>query len=494
MKTLSAIVAVAALMVPAWATSHGEGKVKWEEPDLSRQGRNLELTVRMVLDSVRLGSNEQLYLSPVISDSEGNEEVLPALLLNGRNMHIAWQRGTIPATPASSQPLADEMQRRNGTEQSYDYHAMIPFRDWMLAPGAQLAFVTDTCGCGHQHGRLSEPVATLDLNPWKQMERVYQTPAVALPPVRIHNGSARVQFEVDRTELHAEPYRARNGQRIDNRAQLKVIDDSVQYALSDPNVEIAKIRIVGYASPESPYDHNSYLAFNRSKALVEYLADKYNLPPESREYDAVPENWVEFRETVVSAPDITETQRADLLELIDRPATTAQEYDAKERELKTSPKFAKLYKEKILPQWFPRLRATRFEITTRLRPLTDDALAQVMATDPSMMSLDQMMRVARLYSEDSPEFRQAIGKILEHYPDDPVANLNAAAFAIADGDAERAAALLEKAGDSPEAQNLRGILATGRGDIESAREAFAKAPGLEQARKNLEVLDAILTQ
>lgn len=488
MRQFAALITAALAASAAAPCIMADGGVKWSAPRISREGRNVELSVDVVLDSVKLGSNRQLYLTPRIADADGNEEFLPAVLVNGRNMHIAWQRGTIPATPASQLPLAGEIQRLNGKPQSYPYHALVPFQEWMISPDATLTFVTDTCGCGRQYGRVSEPVAPLDMNPWRQMETVYQTPAVTLPPVRIHNGSARVQFEVDRTELHDRPYRAKNGQLIDNRAQLQVIDDSVRYALSDPNVEIAKIRIIGYASPESPYDHNSFLAFNRSKALVEYLAEKYNLPQEAREYDAVPENWGEFRDMVVNSPEITEAQRADLLELIDRPVSTAAEYDAKERELKTSPKFAKLYRETILPKWFPHLRATRFEITTRLRPMTDRQLEEVMRIDPGLMSLNQMFRVARLYPEDSPEFREAIARILEYYPDDPVANLNAAAIAIADGDPEKAEILLSRAGDSQEAMNLRGILATRRGDLQTARQAFSGAHGLEEARKNLDII------
>ncbi|MDE6170955.1 MAG: hypothetical protein K2F68_07350, partial [Duncaniella sp.] len=317
----------------------------------------------------------------------------------------------------------------------------------------------------------------------------YVTPQVTELPVAIHEGRARVQFEVDRTELHTTPYTCRNGQRIDNREQLRIIDDSVAYALSDPNVEIASIGICGYASPESPYMHNEYLATNRSRALAEYLAGRYSLPAERCTYSSVPENWGEFREIAESATGITDSQRADLLSLIDRPAYGASDYDEKERELKTSPKFARLYRSLILPEWFPRLRATKFTISTRLRPMSDEQLASVIAKTPALMSLNQMFRVARLYPEGSPEFNSVIATALTYYPDDTVANLNAAVAAIKSGDLDRASLYLARSDKSPEAENARGVLAAHEGDYEAARRHFEAAAPLPEAVRNIALIN-----
>ena len=78
--------------------------------------------------------------------------------------------------------------------------------------------------------------------------------------------------------------------------------------------------------------------------------------------------------------------------------------------------------------------------------------------------------------------------MLKYYPDDEAANLNAASAALKRGDVDKAAGLLEKAGDSVEAENARGILATWRGEMGKAREYFRKAGALSEASKNLEML------
>lgn len=450
------------------------------------EGR-LMVDLSLELDSIRLGANRQLFISPAIEDADGHREILPAVLVNGRNMHYAYERNTIKRGGPNGYEILKEVRRLNGKQQRVDYSTAVKMEGWMLHPDARIVLMKDSCGCGHDIGSGITPLFPLNLTP--DVRLTYITPEVTPLPVTIHEGRARVQFEVDKTELHDQPYICRNGQKIDNREQLQIIVDSINYALSDPNVEIASIHITGYASPESPYLHNQDLSAGRSRALSEYIAGRYNLPPERCTYDAVPENWREFRLQVLSSKELTETQRRDLLDLIDRPAYTPADYDAKERELKTSPKFASLYKSLILPKWFPELRATEFSISTRLKPLSDEKLAEIIETSPQLMSLNQMMRVAKLYEEGSDEFNHIIEIALKYYPDDVTANLNAAVAKINSGNIEAAEALLEHSGDSPEAENARGVIAVRKGDFDTARKHFINAGMLPEAQNNLHSIE-----
>ena len=453
----------------------------------ARLGNEVRVRFDIVLDDLKLGSNQQLYITPVIQEGD-SAAVLPAVLVNGRNMHYGYQRNTAPANPRYP-VIQHEVWRKNGTAQSLTYSAETLIQPWMLKKDAQVVLHQDSCGCGVELASTTPVRLDLNLNPAPLMRLVQITPAVTQSPITKHEGRARVQFEVDRTELHTTPYRTRRGnQLIDNREQLKIIDDSVRYALSDPNVEIASIEITGYASPESPYTHNDFLATNRSKALAEYLGKLYKLPEGSASYGAVPENWEEFRQQVVAAKDITGRQRADLLELIDRPAYGPSDYDAKEQTLKTDPRFADLYRSKILPEWFPMLRTTKFAINTTLRPQPDEKLAEIIKTKPQLLSLNQMFRVARLYPEGSDEFNDVIATALKYYPDDPVANLNSAVVAMREGKYAAAAALLAKAGDSPEAENARGVLAAHNNDFDAAQRHFDAAGNLPEAVKNKALL------
>lgn len=459
------------------AVTSGDGKVS--------------VSMDMNMDALTLPRNRQMFVTPYLEGKDGQRVMLPTVLVNGRNMQYVYERTGLPRKlRAEYSDLAQVVMRRNGTRQTVSYLAAVRMEPWMRRGKSEVRLSVDTCGCGIELGNgQSDPLASLDLNPAGKMYLAFVTPPVTELPVIAHEGRARVQFEVDSVTLHAEPYRCRNGQRIDNRKQLQMIDDSVRYALSDPNVEIAAISVCGYASPESPYSHNDYLATGRSKSLASYLAQRYQLPQERCTFSAVPENWEEFRQMVVDAKDITSEQRADLLALIDSPAYGPADYDARERELKTSPRFAKLYRSKILPQWFPQLRCTKFVINTRLRPMRDEQLAEIIKTKPEMLSLNQMFRVARLYPDGSQEFNATILTALRFYATDPVANTNAAVAALKAGQLDEADALLRKAGDMPEAENARGVLAAYRGDYDAAVRHFQAAGSLPEAQRNKALLE-----
>ncbi|MCM1504114.1 MAG: DUF3868 domain-containing protein [Muribaculum sp.] len=476
----------AALLTMASALAASAGVIGTSRPVIQKADDKLHVSIEFKLDSIEVESNHQLFVTPVIDGPQGQRVTLPALLVNGRNMHYVYERGTLNDVIMGQYVIAQEVRRINGQPQSVEYAANAPYNKWMMRPGTSLQIVVDTCGCGDPLGK---GILTIPLNLTPKMRTAYITPEVTELPISVHEGRARVQFEVDKTVLHDEPYTCRNGQRIDNREQLKIIDDSVAYALSNPNVEIASINICGYASPESPYLHNEELSMGRSRALAVYLAGKYQLPREKCTYNSVPENWREFREIVVDAPELTERQRANLLELIDRPTYGPRDFDDKERELKTDKRFASLYKNTILPKWFPRLRATEFTINTRLKPLSDEELAKVIYQTPELMSLNQMMRVARLYPEGGEKFNEIIEIARQHYPDDVTANLNAAIAALQREDYTVAEELLQKAGNSPEAENARGVVEVHRGDFDKAAEYFRAAGDLPEAIKNLNMLE-----
>lgn len=473
--------------LPSYGAGVSAGVVKVTGTTVNRVNDNLRLSADIILDGMKLKRNSQVYITPVLEDNTGNSVVLPALLVNGHAMQIAYERHAINGD-AGNREVFKAVKRKNGKSQTVSYLASTPLRKWMWNNNASVRWTVDTCGCGHLYGSLAGEPERLGLNPAPKMRVAFITPAVTELPVTVHEGKAQVKFELSKSELHSEPYTCRNGQKIDNRAELKIIDDSISYALSDKNVEIARIKICGYASPEGPYLNNQQLSTDRSRALSEYIAARYKLPAEKSEYDAVAENWKGFREIVVTSRNLNTAQRNDLLALIDRPAYGPSDYDAKEKVLRTDPKFTGLFNSVILPEWFPQLRATKFEISTRLKPLSDEELAKVMKSTPEKMSLNQMFRVARLYPEGSEAFNEAIATALRYYPDDETANLNAAAASLKSDDTDKARRLLEKAGNTPEAENARGILACMNGDMEEAEARFKAAGALPEAAKNLEMI------
>lgn len=76
------------------------------------------------------------------------------------------------------------------------------------------------------------------------------------------------------------------------------------------------------------------------------------------------------------------------------------------------------------------------------------------------------------------------------YPDSEVANLNAACALLEQGLTEQAQPYLEKAGDSPQAANARGVslLLQGRYDEALPLLEQAQQGGVKQAEENRKIL------
>ncbi|MDE5813298.1 MAG: DUF3868 domain-containing protein [Muribaculaceae bacterium] len=510
--TRSALLALLLLLISTSASAGVKEQISARNVDFYVTDQYLVVTADIILDSLKIGTNKQVLITPILESGStesddaqrttdnSERKILPSVLVNGRNMHISYERGVLRNFPAlRGHEIWKELRRENGNRQTVEYMAKVPVESWMSSPGTRLSLRYDPCGCGVASAPefYNAPVQKVTVPEEKITNEIFSVPEINIPEVQIHAGRARIQFEVDRTALHVVPFTCRNGQYIDNRPELQVIDDSVKYALSDPNVVLTGIELCGYASPESPYLHNVELSEGRSKILAEYLADRYNLPRGSVTYTNVPENWGEFRDMVLESNEITERQRQQLLDLIDAPAYTPEDYDRKEQMLKTDPRYAKLYKDLILPVWFPKLRATSFVLKTQLKDMSDNQLKEVYKKTPEKMSLQELCRVARLYPADSDEFNDIVNTALSRYPHDQIAIVNAAIGAVASGRFDRARSLLKNAEQTPEVHNLEAIMAEAEKDYPEAARLYELAGEkdkadamLEKARKLKEILES----
>jgi hypothetical protein len=121
---------------------------------------------------------------------------------------------------------------------------------------------------------------------------------------------------------------------MDNRRELRKITDTLDIMVADKNITVNTIKIHGWASPESPYEHNRMLATNRAKSLTEWLRRNYTLPATAfAPAEATPENWIGLREAVVNMDLATLPHKQDILAIID---DTSLEPDPKEWRIKTT--------------------------------------------------------------------------------------------------------------------------------------------------------------
>ena len=317
----------------------------------------------------------------------------------------------------------------------------------------------------------------------------YVTPQAEQEKTRQLSGRAFIDFVVNKTDIRPN-YR-------DNAAELAKVLRTIDAVRIDTFATITHISIHGYASPESPYKHNTYLAENRAQAFADYVQSLMALPKNIFTIEATPEDWEGLRDVLMKGGrtadevgtkgrvgDISAllTQRDRLLAVIDDPATDA---DQKERLLKRKmPREWRLMLDSI----FPALRHSDYEVTYTIRPFTVEEATRVIREKPQHLSLNEMFLVANTYKPGSQDYNDVFETAVRMYPDDKTANLNAAVIALEKNDLAAAKRYLEKAGDSPEAQNARAVIAIRENRLDDAEQLLRQCT-IPQAQHNLRELE-----
>lgn len=426
----------------------------------------MAVSFRILLDSVDLGSMQSLAIQPVMTGKEGQRLLLRPFLVTGRKAHIQYQRMGNP-----NYPEATEVRRNNGTAQTAEYEAMVPYEAWM--DGAQIGTVQDLCGCGELLADTYRELGRVNYDAFDDARFCFLTPTVEEPKIREERGSAFLDFRVGRTEIDV-TYRK-------NPAELQKIGRSIDLVRNDRNLRITRINIHGYASPEGGYANNERLARERSAALLDYVKKLYPMDGVKFTVDSTPEDWDGLRRMVKAS---ALPHKDGILRMADAQGDA----DAKEKGIRNA--YPQDYAE-ILRTIYPALRHSDYLIEYVVKPFTLDEAREVFERNPKQLSQNEMFLLANSYEHGSDAYDKVINTAAYLFPDDATANLNAANVALMKRDVAAARRFLLKAGDSPEAQNARGLLAWLQKDFSEAERLFTLAAehGLNEAKENLKHLN-----
>ena len=111
----------------------------------------------------------------------------------------------------------------------------------------------------------------------------YRTPQAELQKARQLSGKAFLDFVVNKTDIRPD-YRR-------NSEELAKVLRTIDVVRQDSFTTITHISIHGYASPESPYQHNARLAEGRAKAFAAYVQSLIQLPQSLFSVTSTPEDW-----------------------------------------------------------------------------------------------------------------------------------------------------------------------------------------------------------
>lgn len=423
---------------------------------------NMVVNLDLNMDSLDLPSNMRLVFTPMVTNNT-EQRLMPQIVVNGRKQEISYKR-------KGYKDFADNavvVRRKNNTAQTLHYSAVLPYEKWMK--NADVVVAEDLCGCGDIKDQ-----NTVELKRMRTPFMPYMRPEAEAQKVRHEQGRAFIDFPVDKITLYPD-YR-------NNPRELDKIVSTINLVKNDKNTSITNVEIHGYASPESPYEHNAYLAENRAKTLKDYVRKLVNIDDKTFSVASTPEDWEGLREYVAKS---NLDNRDAILKLID---DNTLDPDAKEWKIKST--YPADYRV-MLDSWYPALRHSDYVVSYSVRPFSVEEAKEIMKTKPQQLSLEEMFMVAQTYEPGSREFNEVMATAVRMYPDNQTANINAACTRMELGDLEGAKIYLDKAGNSPEALHAKGVLAMLEGKNEEARQLLQKAKeaGAQGVDKNLQILD-----
>ena len=418
---------------------------------------------------MKISSDLMLKLTPILHNEEKSiNKTLPPVVVYGRRRAIVNEReGNVP------EGTFEILRRKNNQEQTVNYTARIPFEVWMHE--SKLELMADLYGCANclqeEEQAMVMPVHLVRYT--IQPAIAFVTPEVEAVKARAEEGRAYLDFPVNKIKIYPD-YR-------NNPEELKKIISTIELVKNDKNTQITEIDIEGYASPEGSYKSNARLAQGRAEALKTYVQGLYHFENDFIKVSSVPEDWQGLRNYIVNS---NFEQKAEMLSIIDDESL---DYDARELRLRTIDG-GKAYAT-LLKDCYPALRHSDYKVQYVVRGFSVDEAKEIITKRPQQLSLNEMFQVAQTYESGCDEFNEVFEVAVRMFPDDPTANINAAAIELQQGNWKQAEKYLLKSDPQAGAtKNNEGVMWMMQGMLDKAEALFneAKALGSAEAAKNLE--------
>ena len=443
-----------------------------ENVSFAKNGQYMVVDMDMILSQLNVKSNEAVVLTPYIT-GQGRQVELPSVAVYGRSRYYHYLRnnGDMMITGPSEMTY-----RASKAPATVDYRQAVDYADWM--ENSQLVLGEQVYGCCGNI--LSENQRTLAQNVKYTYtpQFSYVQPQVEAVKSRALSGQAFIDFVVNRTDIRPD-YRG-------NRAELAKIQSTIDSVKNDPDIQVQKIFIKGFASPEGGYQANDRLAAGRTEALKNYVAKLYDFPASTYETDHVAEDWDGLTKYLESS------NLGSKNEILDIIRNSGLQPDQMEWRIKS--RYQQDY-QYLLQNVYPGLRHSDYRIEYTIRGFNDiNEIKSLVRNQPQKLSLQEFFLAAQEYQPGSADFNEVFQTAVRIYPQDETANLNAAVSALNRGDLISADAYLKQAGNTAQAQYARGVLAAMQENYAAALPLFrqAQSGGVREAADAISQVEKIL--
>ena len=449
-KTLIIFAAALLFAAPlALAQTVESGSVSAENVKFSKNGDDLVIQMDLNTTGLDIKGNRMVIITPEVSDGI-NTETLSSVGLYGRKRYMFYLRNIQDKLFGVSDEKAI---RSKDAPDIIPYSAIIPFQGWMEKAALKLNVQEKGCAnCdkGSDDGLLADRPMMPEA-PVIKPKAAYVTPQAEAVKSRSLEGRAFINFEVNKTVIKPD--------YMTNPAELDKIVATIDSVKNDSDIQVKSISIKGFASPEGSWANNERLAKGRTTALKNYINNLYKFDNDiiSTSYEV--EDWDGLKAFVEGS---NLAAKDDILAIINEGG------DADKKEAKIKAKFPEQY-DFLLKNVYPSLRHSDYVINYVISNFSDPKeIREIAKTAPQKLSLNEFFLAAQDCESGSEEFADLFETAVRMYPDNEVANLNAASSELSHGDLVNAEKHLKKAGNSPQAQYARAMLLALKGNYSDA--------------------------
>jgi Flp pilus assembly protein TadD len=249
------------------------------------------------------------------------------------------------------------------------------------------------------------------------------------------------------------------------------LQDFTKKANADEKIDLKRVEVSAYASPDGAIDLNTELAAQRKETSTDFLAKRLKEAGVNIELKTkyTPEDWDGFRA-------LMEKSNIQDKDLILRVLSMYNDPEVREREIRNlSQAFTDVANE-ILPQ----LRRARMTTSVDLIGKSDEELKALAKSDPASLNPAELLYAATLFEDLSEQFG-IYNSFIRIYPNDWRGPNNAGFVLAKQMKYEEAKPLFEKAetlkNNEIVVKNNLGAIALKEGDVKKAETLFGAAAG-----------------
>ena len=459
--------------------------VTYKDVEARVSGDTLRLRFTVEARTGSLGRNEALHIVPIYASGE-HQYPFRSVVLQDPLRHRFYLRETELLSREDYKKRTENEQVTILARSKEAKQEPIRFEGEMLLPADQIAeggdnrlelyqFLEDCCNYNplgtypvaitypaKPEPKIVLPPTAPNLQPG---DMLFYRPDAEKVKLRAEHATVRIQFKVGKHDIVSS-----FGQ---NYLELAKVTRILQPIVETPDdIEVQKLTITGYASPEGDFNANLALSQRRADSFKSYLITMYGTLSGLSQFPAVGkgEDWAGLRKSVAESTYVP--MKEDVLRVIDGYSIEGGR-EARLMQLGGG----SVYKY-LLENLYPPLRRMDMEVSYKVRNFKPEEVESVYDRRPQDLSQEEIYEVAQRRNKDGvahAEFGREYDTAARFYPEDKIANLNASSAALVRRDLAQAWQYLCHISDAPEAATNMGLYYWLSGKYGMAARYFEKA-------------------